>query len=180
MISISEHIQLQPITIEDHAKLVALMEHIYPPAYKYMWTNEDCNFYFGHFYNLENLKKELVEVEAEYYFVHYKTHLVGILRMHFNKTLKSMPEKSACYLNRIYLSEEVQGKGIAQELLKWLEQKARLKGNELIWLEAMDSKDQALKFYHKLGFVKSHKTRLDFELLLDQFKGMLVLYKKVY
>ena len=179
MISISEHIQLQPITIEDHATLIALMQRIYPPSYKYMWTNEDCNFYFEHFYNLENLKKELAKAEAEYYFVHYKSQLVGMLRIHFNKPLKTMPEKSGCYLNRIYLSEEAQGKGIAQELFKWVQNKAKLKGNELIWLEAMDSKEQALHFYHKQGFVKSHETILPFELLLEQFRGMIVLYKIV-
>lgn len=177
MISVSESIQLQPITIKDHSKLVALMERIYPPAYKYMWTNEDCNFYVEHFYNLDNLKKELNETESEYYFIHYKSQLVGILRIHFNKPLNTLLEKSGCYLNRIYLSEDAQGKGIAYELIKWVEQKAYLKGNELIWLEAMDSKEQALKFYHKQGFVKSHKTRLNFELLLDQFRGMHVLYK---
>lgn len=179
MIIISEYVQLQSITIEDHVKLVSLMKRIYPPAYKQMWRNEECDFYFDRFYSFENLKKELGEPEAEYYFVHSKNHLVGILRLHFNNPLKSMPEKSACYLNRIYLSEQAQGKGIAKELMKWVEQKAKLKGNELIWLEAMDTKEQALRFYTKQGFSKSHKAYLDFESLIDHFRGMDVLYKKL-
>ena len=180
MISISELIQLQPITINEQSKLMALMERIYPPAYMYMWTNKDCNFYFEHFYNLNNLKKELTEAESEYYFVIYKSQLVGILKIHFNKPLKSMPNKSGCYLNRIYLSEETQGKGIANELMQWVEQKAKLKGNELIWLEAMDSKVQAIRFYQKQGFKKSHKTSLPFKLLLEQYRGMLVFYKVLH
>ena len=90
-----------------------------------------------------------------------------------------MPEKSACYLNRIYLSEEVQGKGIAKKLMEWVEKKAKLKGNEIIWLEAMNSKEQALKFYAKHGFSKSHKAYLDFEPLLERFRGMDVLYKEL-
>ena len=177
MISISESIQLQSITIENHSKLLSLIKRIYPPAYKQMWKNEDCTFYFNRFYSLKNLKKELAEPEAEYYFVHYENRIVGILRLHFNKPLNTMPEKSACCFNRIYLSEEAQGKGLANELMKWVEQKAKLSGNQLIWLEAMDTKEQALKFYSKQGFSKSHKAFLDFEPLLDHYRGMDVLYK---
>lgn len=177
MISISEIIQLKSITIKDHSKLVSLMKRIYPPAYKYMWKLEDCNFYFERFYNLNHFKNELAEKEAEYYFVYYETELTGILRIHFNKALKSIPEKSGCYVNRIYLSEEAQGKSIGKELMNWVEKKAKAYGNDLIWLEAMDSKEQALCFYKKQGFIKSHEASLDFEPLLIDFRGMVVLYK---
>lgn len=104
---------------------------------------------------------------------------MGILRVHFNKTLKTQPKKSGCYLNRIYLSEEAQGKGIANQLFKWVEQQAKLMGNELIWLEAMDSKPQALKFYLKQGMTKSHKSYLDFEPLHEHLNGMEVMYKLI-
>ena len=177
MVSISEFIQLQSITIKDHSKLVSLMNRIYPPAYNYIWTNKDCNFYFERFYNLNNFKNELAEKEAEYYFVYYETKLTGILRVHFNKALKTMPKKSGCYVNRIYLSEETQGKGIGLKLMNWVEQRAKANENDLIWLEAMDSKKQALQFYSKLGFTKSHKERLDFEPLLVDFREMIVFFK---
>lgn len=177
MISISEFIQLQSISINDQSKLMALMQRIYPPAYKYIWKNENCDFYFERFYSENNLQIELNEKNAEYYFVSFKDNLVGILRIHFNKVLKSMPEKSACYINRIYLAEEAQGKGIANELFKWVEQKANQKGIGIIWLEAMDSKAQALQFYQKQGFLKSHEAHLNFEPLVDLYRGMVVLYK---
>lgn len=179
MIPINDSLKLKPIALEDHSKLLQLIQRIYPPAYRYLWNHEDCGFYFDRFYSLSNLKKELDETEAEYYFVYYNTNLVGILRILFDKTLKSMPEKSGCYLNRIYLSEEAQGQGIANELFKWVEQKAKLKGNDLIWLEAMDSKPQALKFYIKQGLTKSHKAYLDFKPLNAHLRGMEVLYKLI-
>jgi len=177
MISISEFIQLQSISINDQSKLMALMQRIYPPAYKYLWKNENCDFYFERFYSKNNLKIELAEKNTGYYFVSFKGSLVGILRIHFNKALKSMPEKSACYINRIYLAEEAQGIGIANELFKWVEQKANEKRIDVIWLEAMDSKVQALQFYKKQGFLKSHETHLNFEPLEDLYRGMVVLYK---
>lgn len=179
MIQVTDAIKLMPISFEDHFVLLRLIKNIYPPAYSYLWKNEDCHFYFNRFYSSDNLKKELAEKESEYYFVYHDVNLVGILRIHFDKALKTMPEKSGCYLNRIYLSEEVQGKGIANELFKWVEQQALKKGNELIWLEAMDSKAQALKFYLKQGLIKSHKAYLDFEPLHEHLRGMDVLYKLI-
>ena len=169
MISISDSIQLQPITVEHHSELVSLMKRIYPSAYKQMWKNEDCSFYFEHFYNLDNFRKELEETESEYFFIYSKAN--------FNKPLKTKTNLSGCYLHRIYLGEEAQGKGIAKELMTWVEQKARLRGNKVIWLEAMDTQDQALKFYKKHGFKKSHKAYLDFAPLRDPYRGMEVLYK---
>jgi len=177
MIAVSDSIALESISISDHSKLLDLINYIYPPAYKYLWKNEDCNFYFERFYSLTNLKAELAESKSEYYFVQHGNNLVGILRIHFEKVLKSMPEKSACYINRIYLSEEAQGKGIAGALFNWVERKARLNKNEVIWLEAMDSKAQALRFYEKQGLIKSHMAYLDFEPLHDDFRGMHVMYK---
>lgn len=179
MIQVTDSIRLKPISIEEHSILFQLIEHIYPPAYRYLWINEDCSFYFNKFYSIDNLKKELAEIKSEYYFVYHDVNLVGILRIHFDKALKTIPEKSGCYLNRIYLSEEVQGKGIANELFKWVEQEALKKGNELIWLEAMDSKAQAIKFYLKQGLIKSHKAYLDFEPLHKHLRGMDVLYKLI-
>lgn len=179
MISISNSIELKAISLENQSQLMQLMQRIYPPAYRYLWKNEDCNFYFNKFYSPDNLKNELAQKESEYYFVHFNSNLVGILRIHFNKPLKSMPEKSGCYFNRIYLSEEAQGKGVADAIYKWTEQKAKLKGNKVIWLEAMDSKPQALKFYKKQGFIFSHKAYLDFEPLHEQLRGMEVLYKLI-
>ena len=55
-------------------------------------------------------------------------------------------------MHRIYLSQESQGTGIAQQLLKWIEQKSRENGIEYIWLEAMDTKERAIQFYKKSGF----------------------------
>ena len=177
MIVVTDSITLQSILIKDHSKLWHLIQGIYPPAYRYLWKNEDCTFYFNKFYSLDHLQNELAETHAGYYFVNYNTSLVGILRVNFDKALKTKPEKSGCYLNRIYLSEEVQGQGIGHELIRWVEQQAKLKGNELIWLEAMDSKEQALQFYMKQGFSKSHKAYLDFEPLHEHLRGMDVLVK---
>lgn len=177
MISISDHIQLQDIKIEDQPKLMTLLKSIYPPAYKHLWINEDCRFYFDQFYSLKNLKLELADTNAFYYFVIYRSNLVGIFRFVYDDGYNDFPEKQAAYLNRIYLSEEAQGKGVAHQLFLWAEHKMKEKGHSLIWLKAMDSQKQALRFYEKQGYSYGSRTQIDFDLIHPHLRGMHTLYK---
>lgn len=179
MIEVSNDIHLKPITLSDHQKLTNIMHEIYPPAYKHLWEHENCNWYLNYCYNKENLKLELNEENTGYYFVEYKTKLSGILRVNFNKVLNLIPEKMATYIHRIYLSKETQGKGVAKQLFDWVEQEARNNKNEIIWLEAMDSQEQALKFYKKQDFEIVGKHRLKFNLIHKHLRGMLTFIKNL-
>lgn len=177
MIIISKSIQLISITLEDQPQLMALMECIYPPAYKHLWKNQDCSFYLNHFYSFQNLKDELSEKDSDYYFVTYNSTPIGIYRLQYNQTLGDIPEITATYLHRIYLAQEAHGKGIAKQLLDWTENHIKQKENHLIWLKAMDTQQQALRFYEKQGFSKINTTALDFELLHKNLRGMTILHK---
>ena len=179
MISISKNIQLQEVKIEDQLKLMSLLSLIYPPAYKHLWVNEDCSFYLNKFYSLKNLKIELSEPEGRYYFVIYNSIIVGIFRIVFNKQLDNSPEQKATYVNRIYLNKETQGKGVAKKLFEWAETKAKEKNNNLIWLKAMDTQKQALLFYEKQGYNYGNTTKLNFELIHPQLRGMVIMHKQL-
>lgn len=179
MISISDNVKLQDIKIEDQPKLMKLLELIYPPAYKHLWINEDCSFYLNRFYSIENLELELSDPNAAYYFVIYKSNLVGIFRFIYNNPFIGFPEKKSTYLNRIYLGENAQGKGVAKQLFLWAENKLKDQGHTLIWLKAMDSQKQALRFYEKQGYNYGTPTQLDFELIHSNLRGMKVMYKRL-
>ncbi|MCF7560160.1 GNAT family N-acetyltransferase [Sabulilitoribacter multivorans] len=177
MINISDNTQLKAINLNNHDQLVDLMNALYPPAYKHLWEQEDCSWYLNQCYNKEQLNKELNETETCYYFVLYNNKVSGILRVNFNKALNQEPEKLATYVHRIYISEEIQGKGVAKQLFEWVETQAIKNNSELIWLEAMDSQEQALKFYKKQGFKVVGGYRLKFKRIHKHLKGILILVK---
>ncbi len=179
MTQISDNIQLIKVTIKDQKKLMDLAWKIYPTEYKYLWKNDDCNWYLNRCYGLKNFTDELAENLAHYYFVIYKTQIEGFIRFVFNKSLELFPDKSATYLHRIYLSQESQGTGISQKLMNWIEQKSKEKGMDYIWLEAMSSKDRALQFYKKNSFEILNKRQLYFELLQDNYRGIYIMYKPI-
>jgi hypothetical protein len=49
---------------------------------------------------------------------------------------------------------------------------------EIIWLKAMDSSDAVL-FYERLGFERCGTSILDFEQMKIDFRGMIIMMKKL-
>ncbi|MCC1484826.1 GNAT family N-acetyltransferase [Winogradskyella immobilis] len=179
MISISKDVKLRVITLDDQARLHELMHRIYPPFYRHLWVNEDCNWYMNFCYSMVNLQNELSEPQSEYYFVYYKENLNGILRFKYNSTLEHSFSKNTAYLHRIYLGEESHGKGVAKVLFDWVDKKAKENGQSGIWLEAMDTQIQALKFYEKCNYIIKNTRVLNFERIHEKYRGMIILYKSL-
>ena len=110
MINLNKKVQLETVTTGSPIKLVYLIQYNYPPAYKHLWKNEDCRFYFDTFYNLEYLQKEL---------------LGKTCRIQLNKLLKNLRPET--YIHRIYIGIEAQEKGIAKTIFKWIKKKSESK-----------------------------------------------------
>ena len=178
MIEISENIQLKTITKEDYNFLFRLMNEIYPAAYSSFWIDEG-DWYLNSQYSKENILKELLQQNAEYYFVIYKDEIVGNFRIVWDEKLAGLSPEKQLKLHRIYLHQKTQGKGVGKQLMLWLEEKARQKKYQIIWLDAMDEKPQAFQFYKKLGYNYHSHTFLPFDLMLDEVRKMSQLYKKL-
>jgi len=176
---LSEHISLDEIALTELKKLVSLIKRIYPPAYKHLWKNEDCNWYINKFYSEAAFKKDIEEQNTDYCFIKYDSKIVGIVRVVYHKTFPDKKDKSSAYINRIYLAKEAQGKGIANTIFNWIEKRAKQHNNKILWLKVMDTQEQALKFYKKQNFSISSTTGLDFELLHKPLRGMYVMYKEL-
>ncbi|WP_299891872.1 N-acetyltransferase [uncultured Lacinutrix sp.] len=179
MINLNKHIQLETITAKKHSRLVSLIKRIYPPVYKHLWKNEDCNFYINTFYSVENLKLELSDTNAEYYFINYNSKTSGIVRIKYNETFSKEPNTPALYINRIYLGKEAQGKGVAKQVFNWIEKSAVKHNTKLLWLKVMNTQNQALNFYKKQDFRICGTTALTFDLLHEDLRGMYLMSKEL-
>ncbi|MFT6335048.1 MAG: GNAT superfamily N-acetyltransferase [Halioglobus sp.] len=173
---ISDQIQLAEIKISDYQELYNLMSRIYPGAYQYLWE-DDCSWYLNHIYSIEAVTKDIDEVQSLFYFVIVEGKKIGILRIQLDKPYPDQPELRATRLHRIYLAEEIQGKGVSKLLMQYVIDIAKENGSELLWLDCMDTKHQALKYYEKNGFKKGTLSFLDFELLIDKYRGIYLMCK---
>ena len=170
-ICINDELSLEAVVIEHHQKLEQLISKIYTPAYSHLWTDSGKE-YLEAIYSKENLEKELQDASSQYYFVNFKGQSIGIFRFikAYNKGIGSASIK----LDRIYLNNATQGKGIGTQLIKWLEKEYT---SHKIWLEVMDTQHLAIKFYEKLGYQIVDKTQLTFSKIIPRYKGMFLMSK---
>ena len=178
VIQLSESISLRAIYSDDTSLLKELMHQIYPSSYKHLWE-DDGYWYVEETFSRAALEKELAESNASYYFVEYQNETVGVLRIVYDFLLSDMSNLKATKLHRIYLDPKTQGKGIGKFLMDWAAQEALKNDSKIIWLEVMDTQEQALLFYKKLGYVISSDFRLTFELMYEHLRGMHRMYFKL-
>lgn len=178
MIQINQNISLQVVTTSDCEELYSLMKEVYTPAYQHFWK-DNGNWYIEKQYSEKNVKKELLEKKTAYYFVIYQGKKIGNFRVLWDKKLQGLKNMKTLKLHRIYLHPKTRGNGIGKTLLTWLENKAKQKNYELIWLDAMDEQPEAFQFYKKQGYIYHSHEFLDFELLHNQVRKMSQLYKKI-
>ena len=177
-IIISNSLALQTITMEDYSILFELMERIYSSAYNYLWP-DNGRWYLDNIYGKESVIKDLEDNHSSFYFVKVDGQIEGVLKIQEDVPYPDIPNKKATRIHRIYLSEKTQGKGISKQLLSYVEKRAIENGSDLIWLDCMDSKMQALRFYEKNGFQKGRLTFLDYKLIKDGYHGMYLMWKSI-
>ena len=178
MINISEKVQLKEVLKLDTETLFMLMKEVYPSTYQHFWKDKG-DWYVNTVYAAQNIEKELLEPNANYYFIFYKGAIVGNFRILWDHKLKGLENKKSVKLHRVYLHPKTHGKGIGKSLLTWLENTAKNKGYELVWLDAMDEQPQAFQFYKKQGYQYHSHQFLDFELLHDHVRKMSQIYKEI-
>ncbi|MEJ1221393.1 GNAT family N-acetyltransferase [Sediminicola sp. 1XM1-17] len=171
MIQVSKEVALKPILLADQGLLMEVSRRIYLPVYRHLWT-DNGEFYFEKNYSISNLKQELEEAGAVYYFICYKTEIIGILRIVYGRECIDFPGQPATKLHRIYLDPETHGLGIGQLLMDWTIDQSKAHQSSLLWLEAMDTQKQSLQFYRKNNFQVSGSFNLEVPNIIDAWKGM--------
>ncbi len=177
-ITLTQHIDLQLIKVKDHQVLFNLMADIYLPAYKHYW-NDGGNWYLNFLYNQQKIKAELSEPNSIYFFVLVEGEKIGILKIQHHKVCPDFPDKKASKLHRIYLHPKFHGTGIASTLLDWTVAEAQKVGSEILWLDAMEAQEQALRFYQKKGFIIGTLVSFDFERLFPELRGMYQMWRTI-
>ncbi len=176
-VQVNKEIRLIPVTLSSQQKLFQLMSVIYPPVYNHLWP-DGGTYYINKLYCIENLKSELLNPDSRYYFVDYSTETIGILKVNLNSPLPGGEEKPMVKLHRIYLSPDVQGKGIGKLLLNWVEDTFCKESSIPLWLEVMDTQEQAINFYENFGFVRVGSSIFEDQMMKAPFRGMYTMVKE--
>lgn len=149
----------------------------YVPHYAHMWKLHGLEWYLERCFGDEFLKNEIADPNVEYYIISCAGQNIGILKLVLQKPLPSSDIENALYLEKIYFIKEWTGKGVGRELMNFTIGRARQINCDCVWLVAMDTADKPIAAYERAGFTIHSRQRLDFDLLLEEFKGTFVMKK---
>jgi ribosomal protein S18 acetylase RimI-like enzyme len=146
-------------TLSDAEKLTDLSKQTFYDTFTGTCTEEDMQQFLEQYFNLELVKSELANEDDFYFFGEFNGKPVAYIRMMEDYSgFSLMKQWKALELKRIYVDQSFHGKGLAKELMNFVENFAKEKDYEVLWLGVWEHNERAKKFYQKSGFSDSGHT----------------------
>jgi GNAT superfamily N-acetyltransferase len=167
--------EIKKAGLTDLAEVQDIGIRSYLPHYRHLWKEGGTDWYLHRCFGDETLQAELVDKNIEYYIISSENRSIGILKLVLQKSLPDSNIENALYLEKIYFVKEWTGKGIGRQLMEFTFDRAKELNCECVWLMAMDTSDKPIAAYQRAGFTEHSRTRLDFEQMKEEFRGMVVM-----
>ncbi len=137
--------------LSDVKKLSILFKQVYIQTYGIEGVSDEFANFITKQFSEERLQ-HLIETSSDCLIVaDYKTNLVGVAEIEFEKTCPT-GNFVAAELNKLYILEWFCGMGIGYHLLNEAENLVKQKGQNKMWLWVLDSNERAIKFYERQGY----------------------------
>jgi len=163
--------QLKKALINDLLELQDICKKAYSLHFADHWTNNGLALHLEYQYGTKRLTADLANNKIEYYFIQENGENIGFLKV----KLQSSDEFSNldnCELEKIYILPKYSGKGIGKEAMKKIIHTVREKGKSIFFLCVIDTNENAIAFYKKLGFAFHSTTRIDAPHFREELRGM--------
>ena len=145
--------EFKKCTGKDIEILQKIMCKTFTDTYRAMNTSEDMENYLMKYFNELQLRKDITELNCEYYLLYHGDNLVGYIKINESPDQSDINENDSLELERIYVIEEYKGKGFGRSLIEFATNKAVEKNKEYVWLGVWDKNYNAISFYEKMGFI---------------------------
>jgi ribosomal protein S18 acetylase RimI-like enzyme len=170
-------LKIQVITLADLEILAAVATRAYFDHYKHLWYDEGA-WYAHKCFNIKQLAEEISDKKNFFFLIIFDEKPIGFLKLRPENQLIEQVG-NGFEVERIYLSKEVTSKGIGRKLMEFAVEMARQQHKDYVWLKAMDSSQDAIRFYESLGFEICGTSRLDFPQMKTEFLGMVTMMKNL-
>lgn len=144
--------QIRKANLTDLEVLTQLCITTFTQTYAAYNTPENMKLHFQNAFNKTKLSQEL-ESEMEAYFLLMEKDLpIAFVKLNYNCAHADSNGEPMAEIQRIYVLQEHQGKGLGKILLHTAETEARRSGAKYLWLGVWQNNLKALDFYQKNGF----------------------------
>ena len=137
-------------TAADAEVLAELGARTFTDTFGHLYRPDDLEIFLQN-HSPENWDKELVDPAFEVRVAEQHGALVGYVKLG-PPHLPFEPRGEAAELRQLYVIEEMKGQGIADELIRWVIDRARDKRADYLYLSVFTDNHRARRFYEKYGF----------------------------
>jgi diamine N-acetyltransferase len=170
---------IQKMKSSDLTTLHKICCEAYGQNFYHHWENEGLEYYINKVFGIDTLKTELSDNNIEYYVAFINQEPVAFMKINLCSNLPNLDMKKGIELDKVYILPQFKGKKIGKQLLDLAFNIANRDKKEIFWLSVIDTNQEAISFYEKIGFQFHSKTRLDYPNFKEELKGMWRMYLKL-
>lgn len=174
---INEQIKLVLCEEKDVEALVSISKQTYKQHYAYLWEDQGL-LYMKEQFNEDIMRAQIQLNDCQFYFITLGNSNIGVIKLNHNSGLAKYPVHSCMEIHRIYLLHQHIRKGHGAKVFYYIEQLARQKEKEILWLMVMDS-SPVRTFYENQGYFFHSKTSYEHPRILQHLKGMHIMVKQL-
>jgi ribosomal protein S18 acetylase RimI-like enzyme len=124
----------------------------YDAAYRHLNTPANQQAYLAHAFDAQVLRAQLINPQSAFYFLFCDDDLAGYLKVNEFDAQTDLKDPVAMEIERIYVLNAYQGRGLGRLLAQHALEMARAKQKIFVWLSVWLKNPGAIAFYRKLGF----------------------------
>ena len=148
-------LELRKCTINDVEILSEFAKLNFYNAFAHMNTKEDMEAYLAEAFNKEKLSSQLCDAYSNIYFLYCDSQLAGYLKLNEAPSQTDINDVDSLEIERIYVAQEYQGKGLGQYLMDRAVSFAKKCNKKYVWLSVWQKNEKAIRFYRKNGFCET-------------------------
>lgn len=143
-------------TFQDAESLMPLAIEIFNDTFASHPLNkpEDMQAYIAEAFSLEQLQNEFSDKNTVIFIAEIEEKMVGYAKLHEHSTEACVSDDDPIELQRLYVSKDFHGLGVAGSLMNKCFAEAQSKNYQTLWLGVWEHNYRAQRFYEKLGFKK--------------------------
>lgn len=143
---------IKKITVDDVKELQKISRLTFKETFGADNSAENMVKFLDEAYAEEKLLKEIENSNSHFFFLLVNNKIAGYLKLNEEDAQSEDIAENSLEVDRIYLAQKYQHRGLGLVLIKLAEKIAREKSKDNMWLGVWENNFNALKFYNKDGF----------------------------
>ncbi|MBL7692040.1 MAG: GNAT family N-acetyltransferase [Flavipsychrobacter sp.] len=149
-----QEVTIRRVGVAEAVALQTISRHTFKEAFAGDNDAQNMEQYLTENLSIERLTFELHAPCSEFYFAEVAGTSIGYLKVNYGTCQTEPQGENSLEVERIYITKEHHGKGVAQSLFQKAIDIATSRNARNIWLGVWEHNHRALAFYRKYGFVE--------------------------